>query len=124
MNRRVSRKRRRPRRSATKRSGLAGLSTVAVTQGRPRDALQLAIAAWPRKGDPDRPKLRRATESLALALSSYHEPTLIGHFHSVYSIAFSPDGKRVVTASGDGAARVWDTASGRQLVAFEGHTSS
>ncbi len=103
--------------------GLAGLSTVAVTQVRPRDALQLAVAAWPRTGNMDRPKLRRATESLSLALASYHEPTLSGHFHTIYFIAFSPEGRRVATASGDETARVWDAATGEQLAIFEGHTS-
>jgi len=33
---------------------------------------------------------------------------LIGHTDRVYSPAFSPDGTRLVTASADGTARVWD----------------
>ena len=31
------------------------------------------------------------------------------------SAAFSPDGQRIVTASQDGTARVWDAASGGQI---------
>ena len=31
------------------------------------------------------------------------------------SAAFSPDGERVVTASDDGTARIWDAESGAQL---------
>jgi WD40 repeat protein len=33
----------------------------------------------------------------------------------VVSVAFSPDGTRVVTSSVDHTARVWDAASGKQL---------
>ena len=33
----------------------------------------------------------------------------------VRAVAFSPDGTRLATGSGDGTARVWDAATGRQL---------
>ncbi len=33
--------------------------------------------------------------------------TLIGHGDSVYSVAWSPDGSKITTASRDGTARVW-----------------
>ena len=40
---------------------------------------------------------------------------LKGHTGYVRSAAFSGDGKRVVTASRDSTARVWDAESGRNL---------
>ena len=34
----------------------------------------------------------------------------------VNSAAYSPDGRRIVTASDDGTARVWDAESGQQMM--------
>jgi WD40 repeat protein len=39
----------------------------------------------------------------------------------VYAVAFSPDGTLIATASGDGTARTWETATGRQITTFAGH---
>ncbi len=49
---------------------------------------------------------------------------LEGHTDSVDSAAFSPDGQRIVTASYDQTARVWNAATGQQLAKLEGHTGS
>ncbi len=46
----------------------------------------------------------------------------IGHTGSIHSAAFSPDGKQVLTGSGDGTAKLWDL-SGRELQTFAGHNS-
>jgi WD40 repeat protein len=43
----------------------------------------------------------------------------------VSSAAFSPDGKRIVTASLDGTARLWDGETGKQIgQALKGHAGS
>jgi WD40 repeat protein len=47
--------------------------------------------------------------------------TLKGHSGLVGRAAFSPDGKRVVTASFDGTAKVWDADSGQLLKTLTGH---
>jgi WD40 repeat protein len=41
--------------------------------------------------------------------------TLEGHEAAVVSVAFSPDGTRIVTASDDKTARLWDPTEGRQI---------
>jgi WD40 repeat protein len=46
---------------------------------------------------------------------------LKGHEGAVRSAAFSPDGKRIVTASDDTTARLWDAATGKQIRELTGH---
>jgi WD40 repeat protein len=46
---------------------------------------------------------------------------LRGHTGQVMGAAFSPDGKIVATASGDGTARVWDARTGQCLKELRGH---
>jgi len=46
---------------------------------------------------------------------------LKAHEGPVNSAAFSPDGTRIVTASWDNTARLWDAASGREIAALKGH---
>lgn len=49
---------------------------------------------------------------------------LIGHTDLVVGVAYSPDGQRIVTASYDGSARIWDAASGEPLLVLRGHASA
>jgi WD40 repeat protein len=47
---------------------------------------------------------------------------LEGHTGSVEFVAFSPNGLRIVSGSGDHTVRVWDAVSGAMLHTLEGHT--
>jgi len=47
--------------------------------------------------------------------------TLIGHARFVTSACFSPDGKRILTGSRDGTAKVWDAEKGTEVFALKGH---
>lgn len=44
-----------------------------------------------------------------------------GHSGHVLALAFSTDGKRLLTGSEDNSARVWDVATGREIRPLEGH---
>jgi WD40 repeat protein len=48
--------------------------------------------------------------------------TLSGHSHNILTGIFSPDGRSILTASGDGTAKLWDL-SGKCLATFSGHSS-
>ncbi|HYK34719.1 toll/interleukin-1 receptor domain-containing protein [Alloacidobacterium sp.] len=56
-------------------------------------------------------------------LASHAKLTLRGYEGSVNYVAWSPDGKRLVTASDPNAAKIWDAASGREGLVFPGNTS-
>ena len=49
--------------------------------------------------------------------------TLRGHTDSVRGVAFSPDGKRLATASYDHTAKVWDAESGKELLTLGAHSN-
>ncbi len=49
---------------------------------------------------------------------------LSGHGDMVLTAVYSPDGTRIVTASNDKTARIWDAGTGAQLAVLSGHGGS
>ena len=49
--------------------------------------------------------------------------TLVGHTSNVIDAAFSPDGRRLATASEDRTIKLWDVATGREVFTLIGHTA-
>ena len=72
---------------------------------------------------PERPYSNAAGALLLDAwLRNREKRDLIGHTGEVNSVAFSPDGKRVVTGSADNTARVWDLSGATPAATvLEGH---
>jgi tetratricopeptide (TPR) repeat protein len=51
-----------------------------------------------------------------------NEPQLLGgHTSAVYSVAFSPNGTRIASSAWDGTVKVWDTATGEEVLTLKGH---
>jgi WD40 repeat protein/energy-coupling factor transporter ATP-binding protein EcfA2 len=101
---------------------LAELSAARLSRGDFDSALRLASRgtridlALP----PDKTRASPAATALAVAVSRANW-RLAGHSSYVSSAAFSPDGLRIVTASNDKTARIWDAASAKEFAVLRGH---
>jgi hypothetical protein len=103
---------------------LAELSATKLLRGEFDSALRLAShgsridLALPS----DAVKASPAAAALAAAVSAANwRVALGGHDDTMYSAAFSPDASRIVTASDDKTARIWDAASAKEIAVLRGH---
>jgi WD40 repeat protein len=66
--------------------------------------------------------LNEATARVWDAATGQEVLTLKGHTFQVAAVAFSPDGKRLATASYDGTAKLWDADTGQETLTLKGHS--
>ena len=104
--------------ATTRELASASISNLAVD---PERSILLALQAVNKTYAVDRTVLPEAEDALRRAIqASRVELTLNGHAGPLYSAAFSPDGKRIATASADGTARIWDVSNGKELLSVKG----
>ena len=84
--------------------------------------LRCASKEHARRSDAD--ELKGIKQRLRWRHLIFNERAILkGHGRYVSCCAFSPDGARVVTASWDGTARIWDAETGAVVRTLEGHTN-
>ena len=66
------------------------------------------------------PGAKRFSSALYQQLKEF-ATTLRGHKKSVRSVAFSPDGKRIVSGSQDKLVKVWDATNGQEILTLDAH---
>ena len=95
----------------------AALSNLNVD---PERSILLALQAVSTTYSVDKTVLPQAEDALHRAvLASRARLTLCCHMDSLVTSAYSPDGTHIATASQDGTAKIWDAATGKELLTLQ-----
>ncbi len=100
------------------------LAALALNQVNDFPERALLIAQQAISG-PDVTRTFEAEDALRQTLLAWRgRAALRGHTDAVNTAEFSCDGQRIVTASDDGTARLWDVASAKELLQLRGHAGA
>lgn len=98
------------------------LATQAYAQEQFDRGMRFALMAYPPQGSIfSRPSSELEGKLAGGPVMTRLRTTLRGHTGAVIRSAFSPDGKRVVTASSDQTARLWDAETGKEIAVLKAH---
>ncbi|MDZ8089159.1 MAG: caspase family protein, partial [Nostoc sp. DedQUE12b] len=68
---------------------------------------------------------QQAVVALKRAIYNLQEQNrLEGHSNDVFSVAFSPDGKTIASASADNTVKLWNAATGKEIITLNGHSDT
>jgi WD40 repeat protein len=109
----------RVRNAATGRVSWTAASTQAVTcLAFSADGRELALATWGAQKN----VVKHARVEVRDAVTGKLIRNCQGHDGLIRSIAYSPDGRQLASASSDATVKVWDLETGKQAFALRGHT--
>ncbi len=103
---------------------MADIASAETAHGNMESALRIGVLATRRAMDLGGKGVASPLPAAQLGATLWQSNCRIvlgGHHSEINSAVFSLDGSRIVTASSDGVARVWEAASGRELTKLHGH---